>query len=178
MAAVSWAFALLLVGAGAGKIRHPGPTTDALRSARLPASSWLVRALGGVEVATGLAVVLVGGVAASSALAIAYGTVTAVALRQRGAGAGCGCFGSAGAPVTALHVAVDALGAGVAVGAAAVGAALPGSSIALPAIVAEASAVGLLALGTAVLAAMALRLLLTLAPELRAAVDRVEEART
>lgn len=177
MAAVCWAFALLLVGAGVGKIARPDRTADALRSTRLPASPWLVRTLGGVEVATGLAVVLAGGVTAWLALALAYGTVTAVALRQRGAGADCGCFGSAGTPMTALHVAVDAIGAGVALATTAVGVLLPGRPVALPAALEQAPAIGLLALGTAALAAVALRLLLTLAPELHAAVVRVEEAR-
>lgn len=116
------ASALLLVVAGAAKVRDPLPLVRALRSARLPAPVAAVRALAVVEVALGLAAVLLGGRVTAVLVAASYAAFTAFVLLARARGgvlASCGCFGRADTPPTAAHVvttgALALLAAGVAV---------------------------------------------------------------
>lgn len=113
MDAAVLAGAVLMVAAGAIKLRSPRAGADALRSARLPLPPGLrsaaVRAAGAVEVAVGAAVLLVGGPVPAGALALLYLAAAALVVRLRAVAprAGCGCFGAASEPVGRTHVVVD-----------------------------------------------------------------------
>src|SRR5690606_10058720 len=115
---VTWIFALLLTAAGAHKLARPASAGAALAVARLPSDHRLVRLLGASEVVLGLAVVLHGGRPAIAALAVTYAAFAIFAERQRRRGAGCGCFAEADTPATGLHVALNAVAALTAAGAA------------------------------------------------------------
>jgi hypothetical protein len=162
--AASWVFAMLLIVAGAGKVTRPEPTSVALRQARLPAGARLVRTIGGGEIILGGLALLPGGTLPMAGLVTAYAVLALVARRQQRAGADCGCFGTGGAPVTSLHVGVDWLAAAIGL----VAAVAPGPSV--TAILAARPWPGLVALTLAATAAAALRLLLTGAPDLTAAI--------
>lgn len=156
--------AALLLAAGAAKLHRPAPTAKALADAGWSGSTVLVRGLGAVEVLVALAVLLLGGRLAATALLVAYLGVTAVAWRQRRSGADCGCFGASSAPVSWLHLAVN----GVAVLVAAVAVAVPPAA-APAALVADGTwltAAGVVALGAAL---VLVRAVLTHLPELQAA---------
>lgn len=121
--------AVLLVVAGAPKIRQPASAVRALASLRLPASPLLVRVLGTAEVAIGVTAAVRGGRIAGILVAISYAAFSAfvvLALARGGVLASCGCFGTADTPPTRTHVAVTLSLAGVAL-AVALG---PASSIA------------------------------------------------
>lgn len=130
--------ALLLVPAGAAKLRRPARTGLALARLGLPGSDPVVRALGVVELLAAAAAAGQGGGAAVAmgVLYLGFAAVSAAQLRRAartGEVADCGCFGDDSAPVGWTHVAVNlllALGAGAAivVGADGVPAAL-GSSV-------------------------------------------------
>lgn len=104
------AAALLLALAGAAKLRSPGGSRVALRTAGLPESALLVRLLGAAELALAAAAVLLGGALPALGVAALYAGFAAfaalLARRSRNA-APCGCFGSSDAPVGPLHVAVN-----------------------------------------------------------------------
>lgn len=103
------AAALLLVVAGAAKVRDPLPLVRALRSARLPAPVAGVRLLAAAEVALGLAAVLAGGRTTAALVAASYAVFTGFVLlarRRGGVLASCGCFGRADTPATTGHVLV------------------------------------------------------------------------
>lgn len=161
--AASWVFAALLAIAGVRKVVSPAATGAALQGARLPSDHRLVRLLGAGELLVAGAVPAWGGAPALLLLGLAYGAFAIFAERQRLRGAGCGCFGESDAPATRLHVAIDAVGAIVAVAAAA----RPGPSLIATLggdIMTAALALLLLGLG-----AVALQLALTALPELAAA---------
>jgi hypothetical protein len=105
------ASALLLVVAGAAKVRDPLPLVRALRSARLPAPVAGVRLLAVAETALGAAAVLLGGQVTAALVAASYAGFTGfvlVARRRGGVLASCGCFGRADTPATTAHVVVTA----------------------------------------------------------------------
>lgn len=111
-----WILAVVLVLAGAAKLRHPAGTATALAAARLPSSSLVVRGLGALELAVGVAVLTVGGPVPSLIAAAVYAGFTLfAAVHRRQDGASCGCFGAEASPLTGAHVVVDAAAAGVAV---------------------------------------------------------------
>jgi hypothetical protein len=117
-----FASALLLVVAGAAKVRDPLPLVRALRSARLPAPPAGVRLVAVAEVVLGLAAVLQGGRVPAALVAASYAAFTAFVLLARSRGgvlASCGCFGRTDTPATTGHVVVTGalavLAAGVAV---------------------------------------------------------------
>ena len=168
--AASWVFAVLLAVAGAAKIRDPAATSAALQGARLVSDRRLVRVLGLAEVALAAAVLVSGGRLPAALLAAAYAAFAVFAHRQARQGAGCGCFGQSDAPATRLHVAVNVAGAGVAAAAAV----WPGASFVAAL---RADVVGaVLTTAVLLLAAAALRLLLTALPELAVARDLVAPA--
>lgn len=116
------AAALLLVAAGAAKVRAPGAAAAMLRRA----APWLPRVLrqpaavrlgGAAEAAVGAAAVVTGGRIALVLLAACYAAFAAVALRliAVGAGASCGCFGGADSPAGPAHVVLDVLATAAAV---------------------------------------------------------------
>ncbi len=158
------AAAVLLAAAGAAKLRDPLPLVRALRSARLPASTRLVRALAGAELVLGLLALVLGSRATAVLVCLSYLAFTGFVLlarRRGGVLASCGCFGRSDTPPTAAHVVVTAALAAVA---AAVGVRplgpLPGVLDAAPA------AGGPLVLATAAVAVSAY-LVLALLPLLR-----------
>jgi len=100
---------LLLVVAGALKLRRPDSTVGALRSVGLPASAPGARALGAGEVALGTAAALVGHPVLLALLAAAYAGFTAFvarALASGGSVASCGCVGRPDTPPTVTHLVV------------------------------------------------------------------------
>lgn len=157
----AWIASGLLVPAGLAKLRDPAPTRSALRLAGLPSSAPVVRALGVTEVTVAVAVLLVGGWAPALCLVALYTAFAVFAWSQhRDPAATCGCFGTTYAPLSRLHVAVDALLAG-------------SSALAVPAgpsLATAASGLGIVAGGTLVVlivtAAALLRVMLTGLPEL------------
>lgn len=99
------AAALLLVVAGAAKVRDPG---DLGRAAPFGAAG--VRALAAVEVVVGLVALVHPGVVVSGAVAASYAGFAAYVVWLRGRGgplATCGCFGAVDTAPTRTHVAVD-----------------------------------------------------------------------
>jgi hypothetical protein len=99
---------VVLLVAGASKIRRPAGSSPAATALRLPASPPAVRALGVVEVGAATAGLAAGGFAAI-AIAVIYGALTLAAWRLlvRSPGTPCGCIGSSDAPVTATHIVVN-----------------------------------------------------------------------
>jgi methylamine utilization protein MauE len=123
--ALGLAAALLLLAAGAAKLRAPSAAAAMLRRAapglpralRQPAA---VRIGGAAEVAVAAAVIGTGSRASLVLLAAGYALFAAVALRLAvvGRGASCGCFGGTDSPVGPAHVVLDVLAVAVAVAAA------------------------------------------------------------
>lgn len=102
----------LLVLAGAPKLVDPMPLVRAMRSARLPTSRPLVRALAGVEVALGAAALVApsrGTAAAVCVSYLAFSGFVALVLRRDGVLGSCGCFGRPDTPPTVAHLAVTLL---------------------------------------------------------------------
>lgn len=105
------ASAALLVVAGGTKLRDPLPLVRALRSARVPARPLLVRAVAAVEVALGVAAVLLGSRTAAVLVALSYAAFTGFVVLARARGgvlASCGCFGRSDTPPTVTHAVVTA----------------------------------------------------------------------
>ena len=100
------ASALLLVVAGAAKVRDPLPLVRALRSARLPAPVSGVRLLAAAEAVLGTTALLLGGRLTAALVAASYAAFTGFVLlvrRRGGVLASCGCFGRADTPPTTGH---------------------------------------------------------------------------
>jgi len=172
LTAATWMCATLLALAGARKITRPDATGAALQVAHLPADLRLVRTLGAVEVGIGMWVLVAGGPVATALLALLYAAFAGFAEHQRRRGAGCGCFGVEQAPATVLHVGVNVVAAVVA------GTTLLGEpGAALPETVSAAPLAGVLTLTLLAVAAAVLRLLLAEAPDLAAAVARLQPER-
>jgi hypothetical protein len=115
-----YAAAALLGLAGVVKATTPAATRVALRSAGLPSTPLVARALGVVEVAIAASALAVGGRIPAALVALAYLGFAWFAHRldraTRGT-ASCGCFGASSAPVGTLHVAFDLVGAALVAGA-------------------------------------------------------------
>jgi hypothetical protein len=102
----------LLVLAGVPKLKDPMPLVRALRSARLPASPGLVRALAVVEVALGVSAVVHPGRLTGAAVSVSYLAFTAfvaLTLHRGGVLGSCGCFGRPDTPPNVAHLAVTAV---------------------------------------------------------------------
>lgn len=100
------AAALLVIG-GAPKAWAPSDTARALRELRLPSGRGLVRALGGLEVVTGVVALASGSRVAAGLVAgwyAVFSVVVALALRSGKPLASCGCFGKADTPPTRTHL--------------------------------------------------------------------------
>lgn len=118
--AVLVAAALLLLVAGAAKLRTPDPAAAMIRRMwRIRPASGRVgaRAVAVIELATAVAVLATGSRAAAIALAVCYLVLTVVAVRlalgaERTA---CGCFGAADGAVGPAHVTLDLAALAVAV---------------------------------------------------------------
>jgi hypothetical protein len=112
----------LLAWSGVAKLSRPAATRDAARAIGAPSSASAVRALGAIELGAAALGALVGGFTAIL-VAIVYGglALTALLLVRRAPGTPCGCLGSATAPASRAHVAIDGAAAAVALVAAAGG---------------------------------------------------------
>jgi hypothetical protein len=105
------AAALLLLVAGAAKVRSPDSTAKALRQAgwRWAGSPTVVRFGAGAEVAVAVAA-LAGTVVGARLMALSYlgfAAFVAVALYRGSPVSTCGCFGQPDARPTAAHLVVD-----------------------------------------------------------------------
>ncbi len=107
---VAQAFAAIALGllglGGVAKLIDPGPTSGAMRAARLPASRWTIYLLGLFEVSVALVAGLMGGWAVWIA-ALTYAGFTAftfAAVRNRIPVQSCGCFGREDTPPDPIHV--------------------------------------------------------------------------
>jgi hypothetical protein len=113
--------AAVLVVSGLAKWITPAPTVTLLGALGLPASGWVARIVGALEVVVGAAALLIGGRVAAAIVSVLYLAFAVVVVRARRAGApSCGCFGAGSAPPSWLHVwvnLVSALLAAAAVGA-------------------------------------------------------------
>lgn len=126
MFAVGWSHlcAALLLISGGTKLVDPDPTTGAMRAAGLPASRWVVTALGLWEICAGALAVGVGGRIGGLALFVTYASFAgfiAHALRNDLPIQSCGCFGRTDTPPSLAHVGVNLLAAGSGVWLAVVG---------------------------------------------------------
>jgi hypothetical protein len=112
----------LLVVSGAAKLTRPAAARIAVRAAGLPSARILVTAFGIVEIVAGAAGAIFGGPAAL-AVGVCYLVLSVFAFRllQRAPATPCACLGSSNAPVTSLHVVVDAVACAVGIIAAATG---------------------------------------------------------
>jgi len=99
---------LLLVFAGASKIRRPTGTRPAATALGLPDSPGAVRTLGIVELGIAAIGLALGGIAAVT-VAIVYLALAIAAWRLlvRSPGTACGCLGVSDTPVTATHIVVN-----------------------------------------------------------------------
>lgn len=120
--------AALLALAGAQKLLDPTMTVGALRALRVPVSPLLVRAGSGLELALGVAAVVVGGAALWWGVALSYllfASFVVVALRRGTMIGSCGCFGREETPPHPSHVVVNLVLAAVAVSTAVAGVGAP-----------------------------------------------------
>jgi hypothetical protein len=109
----------LLAIAGVGKIAHPRPTREAVLAAGWRVPSVVVSAFGVVELATGIAGIVLGrGAALAVAACYLVLTVFAFRLLRRAPATPCACLGSTQAPASRVHVIVDLAAAGFAIAAA------------------------------------------------------------
>jgi hypothetical protein len=107
--------AAVLVVSGVAKWITPAPTASLLAVLHLPASPWVARLLGVVEVTVGVAAVLVGGAVLAATVCALYLAFAGVVVMARRAGApSCGCFGAGAAPPSSMHVWVNVASATVA----------------------------------------------------------------
>lgn len=145
-----WVTCTVLVVAGASKLSEPSGTAAALAALGVPGGNAAARALGAVEVGLGLGGLAVGGRVLAAGVAMAYGFFAVVVLvaRRRGL-ASCGCFGARSAPPSVVHVAVNALSAAVAAGAAVTGPVPVADALAAVPLPTAATALGLVLLVTA-----------------------------
>jgi hypothetical protein len=108
------AISLSLLGAsGIAKVIDPGPTSGALKAARLPGSDSVSRALGVAELVAAALGLTLGGMALIPAtlLYAAFALFTLAALRQRLPIQSCGCFGRDDTPPTKIHITYNAVAA-------------------------------------------------------------------
>jgi hypothetical protein len=91
---------ILLGLAGFAKARNPGPSTEALRAAGIPAPGTVVRIVSATEVASAVAGLSLPGRSGGAVVALAYACLAlGSVLAGRGSGAkACGCFGDADGP--------------------------------------------------------------------------------
>ena len=168
------ALAVVLLLAGVAKLARPEPTVPALRAVGLGAASpTVVRMIGTTEVVVAAVVLAFGGAVAAGVTAVLYAGFALFALallRSQEADADCGCFGHDSAPVTGIHVLVNAVAALVALGA--VAAPVPPVIDALDELGWAAPAFALLVL----VGAMLVRAVLTSGAELQLAMRDLREA--
>ena len=113
------ALAGLLAFSGVQKVAWPDAAAEAMRAAGLPGSTGAAgqlsgRLLGLAEVGVAAAALVWGNAATAGAMAAVYAAFALFSWRllvRSDATASCGCFGQAEAPVTRLHVVLNAVAA-------------------------------------------------------------------
>jgi hypothetical protein len=107
--------AAVLIVSGVAKWISPAPTAALLGTLHLPASPWIARLLGAVEITLGASALLIGGRVLAAAVSAVYLAFAAVVVMARRVGApSCGCFGAGAAPPSSVHVWVNVMSATVA----------------------------------------------------------------
>jgi hypothetical protein len=112
---------VVLALGGALKTIDPVPTSNALRSLRVPLAPGLVRVGGAFELIVAVAALVTGEAAPAVVVALSYAAFAAVvvlALVAHRPISSCGCFGKVDTPPSWIHVAIDIAAAGVAAAAA------------------------------------------------------------
>jgi hypothetical protein len=124
IACLQVAASLLLVGAGAAKLRNPTQAVAMVRGMWRTAPGGelgrsLMRAIAAGEIAVGAWAIATGSRLAAALLGACYFgfLVVAAGLLRRGQRGSCGCFGAAESPVGFGHVVVNIAGIGTAVAA-------------------------------------------------------------
>jgi len=101
--------AVLLLVAGAGKVRRPAATVGAIRSVGVRVRRSTVQALGAAEIGLAVAVLTIGGPVPTALVGLSYLGFTGflvLALRRGGAVSSCGCLGRPDTPPTRTHAVV------------------------------------------------------------------------
>lgn len=109
--------ALLLVFAGAAKLRAPGSAARTLRRVGLPGSDGAARGAGALETLVGASVLGLPGRSTFGLLGLTYAllaVVAAASVLRGGLAADCGCFGEADGRAGRGHLLANALFASVA----------------------------------------------------------------
>ena len=110
--------AVVMIVAGAFKLRDPASSEPVLRLLHLPATPWAARLYGVAEIGVGAGALLLGGVLFPLAAAVLFGGFALVVvrlLRLGDAAPSCGCFGRLSSAPSRLHVMVNLAAASVAV---------------------------------------------------------------
>lgn len=100
--------ALVLCVAGVAKLRAPAGAARALGVIGLPGGPRVIRGLGALELALGIATVIDPGRAQAAAVAALYGAFAVVALVLTRRDSGCGCFGADERPASAIQSVLSA----------------------------------------------------------------------
>jgi hypothetical protein len=122
MSAFAGPFAIatcLLALAGFAKAMQPAATAGALAALGLPHRRWLVRAGGSAEALVAFAALVTGDATLAILVAMSYAgfaLFVAAALYRGTPLSSCGCFGKIDTPPSPMHVALDLLAAGAAIG--------------------------------------------------------------
>jgi hypothetical protein len=101
--------ALVLCVAGLAKLRSPDGAARALRIARLPGRTWLVRAGAAVEIALGVVALIAPTRLVAGVIALLFAGFGALSLRLARRQASCGCFGESDAPASVWGAGLSAL---------------------------------------------------------------------
>jgi hypothetical protein len=101
--------ALVLIVAGAAKLRAPAPAAAAVRELGLPAAALPIRTLAMGEIALGVWALVAPTSVAAIALACCYAAFAALALLLAGRRVGCGCFGEGNFPASRAQALLSAL---------------------------------------------------------------------
>jgi hypothetical protein len=122
MSAFAGPFAIatcLLALAGFAKAMQPAATAGALAALGLPHRRWLVRGGGSAEALLACAALVTGDAKLAILVAVSYAgfaLFVAAALYRGTPLSSCGCFGNIDTPPSAMHIALDLLAAGAAIG--------------------------------------------------------------
>ncbi len=100
--------ALTLCVAGVAKLRSPVLALNALRAARLPGGTGVIRIFAVAELTLGIAAALRPRTVPAAALACLYAGFAVLALVLHRRGATCGCFGDARTPASPSQSAISA----------------------------------------------------------------------
>lgn len=137
--------AIVLVVAGAAKLRAPGGAAAALWTLGLPRSELLVRCCALVELGLGIWTLVAPAGGPAALLAVAYALFTGLSLALARRRSACGCFGERATPATGVQAALSGLLGAVAVLGALAGAHGAGWILGRPPTVAPVLVVGVIA---------------------------------